>query len=68
MSKITDLTNLSIINPFTVIINIEQSSIDVDHRIILPWQVGTFNFGVGTYTSDGYSIDSGSFTFSTVKR
>ena len=46
----------------------EQSSIEIDHRVQLPWTVGNFVFAVGSYTNDNFAIDQGNYTFSTVKR
>lgn len=68
MSKFTDLTNVTSIGVFTVVVNMEQSSIEIDHRVQLPWMVNNFVFTVGSYTSDDFSIDQGSYTFATVKR
>ena len=68
LTQFTDWNNITILNPFTAMVNIEQSSIDVDHRILLPWNVDTYSFTLATYTGYNFLIDTGSFSLTTVKR
>lgn len=56
------------LSPFTATVSIEQSSIDIDHRILLPWNIDTFKLSLESYTVDNFLIDTGTFSLTTVKR
>lgn len=47
---------------------IERSSVDVDHRVQLPWTISKYNINIATYSADNYTIDTGIFTITTNKR
>lgn len=67
-TQLTNWTNITTLSPFTAIVSIEQSSVDVDNRILLPWDVSTYSLSLTSYSSDNLTIDTGLFSITTVKR
>lgn len=69
LSQFAPTTNSSLLlEPFTSTVTLDQSSIDINNRLHLPWSVGPYSFSISSYSVDNYLIDSGSFSLATIKR
>ncbi len=66
-SQFSSLSNASLA-PFTATVSLEQSSVDIDNRIQLPWSVSNYSFTITSYTAENNTIDIGSFNLTTIKR